>query len=789
MKRLQIGIRDFALPVPRRGSIELHSGYGPIPITGQEIHLRTQADLLSQFSQYRPEVWVSYSFDREGHSFTINGRMDGVYEGTPATIEEIKTAFNINDLYQKLKSDPDHPYCLQLKTYAYIMYLQTGVMPNAKFRLVSMRKKEHIEMDLELDVQKYEEWLALRIQELMDEAKQAEAQSKRRKKHSKEIEFPFVQPRPSQMDLVRAVEMSLEGEAPLMIQAPTGMGKTAAVVFPVMKEAFKRGERVIYVTPKNSQHSVAEETVKLFQDQGHSIRALTLRSKAKLCMKAEPICNPTFCEYAKDHYTKVAENKVLETLSKKKKVTYRSIKRLAQTFEVCPHELQMEATQSADVVIGDYNYVFAPRNSLARLAPEGTAKTKRPNLIIDEAHNLPSRATGYFSPGLSSFVFDLMIPGFQRLNPYFGDRGIKLVEECLNILWSYEPPLGMPAEQVTLDSAVFLEQAEKIKDYLQTYLESDAVIEPRDPVLQLSNYWINFAEATLLSGDGFFTTASRQNKGISLKITCCDASFMLKETYGSFAHVVAFSATMKPFEYYSKLSGLESVKTNEFQSPFPRENRKLLVIPQVSTKYSVRHSNYSKISGAIEKIVTIHPGNYFVFFPSFDFLDKVLQQVKLPEFSFLRQHSQMTNAQVEDYLAHMKNPEKPVLLFGVQGGVFSEGVDYPGDMAIGAIIVGPGIPTYDLERELLRKFYEKNYGEGFNYAYAYPAMAKVVQSAGRVIRSETDRGLIVLMDDRFLTKSFSGSMPLDWFKESPKELVSNEILKDIAEFWEGPVNL
>lgn len=787
MKKISIAIRDFALPVPRTGSIELHSGYGPAPMTGQHAHMIAQAMRAEEHSNYRAEVWTSQTFTVGEYQFTINGRMDGVFDGGHTKIEEIKTAFNIEELKKKLITNPNHPYCLQLKTYGYFQYMQTRIVPELTFHLASMRNRKTLDVPITLDIEEYEIWLQLRLAELVEEAKVMEASTKRRKKISKAIAFPFERPRPQQMDLLQAVADSVRTDVPLLVQAPTGLGKTAAVVYPVLREALSRGEKLIYVTPKNSQHSVAEETIKLFQDQGHHIKSLTLRAKAKLCFKAEPICNPEFCEYAKDHYQKVHENGLTDKLAKKKKVTYRSLRRLAESYQVCPFELQMELVERADAVICDYNYVFSPRSSLARFSPEGRSKTKRPNLVIDEAHNLPSRATSYYSPQLSSFVFALLKPGMERLPNPFSQQGRRLIDQCLLIIDSHRPVGCTTSAKIDLNVAAFMDHEAQINEFLTSYLESDVVIEPQDPVLKLANTWSNFVEALQFEGDNFFTTYTYYANGGTLKITCCDASDMLKENYAFFAHIVGFSATLKPFEYYAKLSGLDVSRTkmSEFKSPFPKENRKLLLIPQVSTRYSVRHANYAKIADGISRITAIKPGNYFVFFPSFDFLEHVAGRVKVPGFRIVKQTREMKNAAVEDVIDQLKRGGEPILLFAVQGGVFSEGVDYPGDMAIGAIIVGPGLPTFDLERELLKQFYDKRYGEGFGYAYVYPAMTKVVQSAGRVIRSETDRGLIVLMDNRFLTKPYAEAMPADWFVSSAHELVSREILKDIQNFWSG----
>jgi len=271
-----------------------------------------------------------------------------------------------------------------------------------------------------------------------------------------------------------------------------------------------------------------------------------------------------------------------------------------------------------------------------------------------------------------------------------------------------------------------------------------------------------------------------------VKITCCDASSMLKDCYQEYEQIVGFSATLKPFAYYARLSGLDpgTVSQSEFPSPFPKENRKLLIIPQISTRYSDREHNYPRISDAIRRIAALRRGNYFAFFPSFEFLGRVIDRFEPPDgFSVLRQERDMNAFRVEAILEHLKKGIIPTIVFAVQGGMLSEGVDYPGDMVIGAFVVGPPLPNYDLEREQMREYYERKYGTGFDYAYAIPAMAKSVQAAGRVIRSEKDRGLIVLMDNRFVQPDYTRSMPADWFESTANELVSESIVKDISEFW------
>lgn len=790
MHVIELSIRDFALPVPRTGSIELHSGYGRL-VEGQEIHLLVQERRGQVYPEYEAEVSISREFERGGYKFVVSGRMDGFFDANPPRIEEIKSAFNARELSKRLaQSLDDHPYCLQLRTYGYFHWLKHQVEPKLSFHLVSTRSGDSEDLEVPLDLKRYEEWLERRLDELVEEAQRWEKRVERRKKVAEDFPFPFEKPRPGQIELIQTIEDGMASGQRMLLQAPTGLGKTAGVLYPTLREALSRGQKVVYVTPKNSQHSVAEDAIERFQETGSKVKSLTITAKGKICFKPEPICNPEFCEFAKDYYTKVDQHQLLEKLFKKRKLTYRAFRDLGEEYQVCPFELQLDSAVDADTVICDYNYVFAPRAAFGRMTLTGIAQEGKPNLVIDEAHNLPGRAMDYYSPAVSSLALDKMRDAIRELPLRFRDECETLLDECIQVIINCRPPGNERAVKIDPSIEPFLEQDAKLRSFLSAYLQSDVEIQPKDVVMRLSFYWSEFTSSLEFATDPgreeFFITYQYHPSGGTVKVTCCDASEMLEECYDQYQYVAGFSATLKPFEYYAKLSGLDpaTLKTAEFRSPFPKENRKLLIIPQISTKYSERARNYPRVAETIRRIAELKRGNYFAFFPSFEFLERVFEIIDAPPgFTMLRQEREMRAADIENVLEHLRSRATPTIMFAVQGGVFSEGVDYPGDMIIGAFVVGPPLPSFDLEREEMRKYYDAQYGSGFDYAYSFPAMAKAVQAAGRVIRSEKDRGIIVLMDNRFLGGSYAQSMPSDWFDESPRELVSQSILKEVTEFW------
>ncbi|KYG67304.1 ATP-dependent helicase [Bdellovibrio bacteriovorus] len=785
MRKIALNVKQFALPCPRVGSIETHSGYGNAPTSGQEIHQSVQRQRLRENPKYEAEKKLSYSFLSGPYEFVVSGRADG-FVAEPAMIEEIKSAFDVEELQRKMRFEPDHPYVWQLRTYGYIHYKETGVVPKLNLHLVSSRNFKSHTLSIDLDIESYEFWLGLRLKELLEETKVKEKLFKKRVAMAEEMTFPFSSPRRGQKELVQTITDSFSGGEALLVQAPTGLGKTAGILYPSLKESLSRGQKVVYVTPKNSQHQVAEEAVEKIQEQGCKVRSLTITAKSKMCLKNEPLCNPKYCEFAKDYYAKVATHDLVNKMSRLRSLNSEKLKKMGEEFEVCPFELSVEAIEQADVVIGDYNYVFAPRSLVGRLALPLLEPDQKANLVIDEAHNLPSRSQDYFSPTLSTLQFNILEKDFVKLPAQYALQAHSLTARARRLIQSYGTDGVSKIIKVEFEPILDLEK--DIRDLTTDYLDSDVEILSQDPILRLMNLWTDFTASIQFAGEEFFQTYQRQNHHEMIKITCCDASEHLKLAYDEFKNVVAFSATLKPFRYYQELLGFdEDAKQVEFQSPFEKENRKLLIIPQISTKFSDRHQSAGKIAETIQRISSVKPGNYIALFPSFEFMRMAQDKLVLPQFKLLVQEREMKQSQIQEYLEELKAAKEPTILFGVQGGVFSEGVDFPGDMLIGAFIVGPALPSFDFEREQIRSYYERRYGKdhAFNYAYVYPAMAKAIQSAGRVIRSESDRGVIVMLDSRFLQNSYFETMPEGWFETSPQELVSRQILQDVKLFWEA----
>ena len=807
-KTVVIGIRDFAMPCPLSGSIEVNSGYsqlfgGPLALAaeGRQLHSKIQKDRQKLFPLYKAEVKAAHKFESEHYIFNVSGRMDGLVEALVPVIEEIKSSTSPSELLSKLAADSQHPYCLQLATYAYVLYLEKEVVPLTRFLITSNNFDKVEVLDVDFKIESYEKWLTLRLAELEKEVMAEEAARLRRMELAEKLIFPFTDLRRGQKELVDELAKDIESKHQVLVQAPTGLGKTIGVIYPVLQDSLARGQKLIYVTPKNTQHSVAQEAITRLQDGGAPVKVLTLNAKAKMCLKEEVICNPGYCQYARDYYTKMDKHKVVEKMAEMTSLTSEVFKQIGEEYEVCPFEASLDAVAAVDVVIGDYNYVFSPRNTLGRFTYTLSKFNEKPNLVIDEAHNLPQRAADYYSKTLSSAVITKLALELSSLPFDHVVEARALVSKIQFVISNVGRMVGFKESRLTVSRELFDEALPALQDLMVRRIARKAADSSdsgpgsgSDPLMAIVNYFNDFMDAVDYEGDEFFHlyTRNKARDGTvdeALKVVCCDASAKLKLAHKEFEHVVAFSATIKPFDYFAQLSGLDDpeLSRREYTSPFPREHRKLLIIPQVSTKYSDRERNFGKIAEGIARIVQVKPGNYFVFFPSFAFLGSVFELIKnkLPNsVLLLKQESEITQAKAKEIMDSLGRTDSPTLVFAVQGGVFAEGVDYPGDMIIGAIIVGPGLPNFNFEREQIRTYYDKRYGNGFDYAYVYPAMAKVIQAAGRVIRSGDDRGLIVLMDQRFIQKQYASAMPADWFDKQVGELVSTSIIADIESFWQ-----
>jgi len=797
-KLICISVRDLAEDFPPVGSIDHREGLHADPTLGIEIHQAVQKERSAGSSGYRAEVPLSHIFAFEKWSIEVSGRVDGVETVSDAVVcEEIKTSVSPRRLLRAIERNQTHPYVMQAHLYAHLYMLQFGRPAQARLLIVSASERTVEAWEGNLSPEEIEQWLQKRFESLVAQEKVRKKFLADRRKMAKAIKFPFASPRAGQEELSSAVATAVQKRSRFMVQAPTGLGKSIGVLFPALKDALQRGAKVIYATPKNSQHGVAENACEQWRAMGLKISSLTLNARAKVCMKEEQACNPDYCEFARSHFDKVNEAGLLAKLAKKTVIDAAILRRFAQKYEVCPYELGLQALPGVDVVIADYNYVFSPVGSIVERCHSGVIEKPKMNVVVDEAHNLYSRALEYFSPALATSMMAHALKDLHALPETLQASAASVLEQAESLIKSFantgrlseHASRGKSTCVVTPLLQPFLDiqgQLSRLTSECTELADKQLFSDGENPLLPVLWQWSAFTDQLMTATEAWFCTFSRNDDDEILQLHCCNASDFLSNRMKQFNATIAFSATLKPFNFYASLSGfdLSRDKALEFGSPFPRENRKILVIPQVSTAWEKRSANYVKIAEALRKIIQTKSGNYFVFFPSFEFLREIDGRLTIEGFDIERQLPGTGNDEARRLLKSFRKRQNMVVL-AVQGGVYAEGVDLPGDQLIGSLIVGPAVPPFSVVREQMRRYYQKAFGAGFDYAYTFPAMSRVVQAAGRVIRTDSDRGVIVLLDQRFIEPQYAGCMPSDWFDRSVGELVSQSILADLREFWQS----
>ncbi|MHA2088700.1 MAG: ATP-dependent DNA helicase, partial [Promethearchaeota archaeon] len=516
--------------------------------------------------------------------------------------------------------------------------------------------------------------------------------------------------------------------------------------------------------------------------------SIILTAKEKMCINGVFICEKSLCPYL-ENYEKASIGEIVSEAITKQVMDARHIKKVAKIHKVCPFELSLDCALYCDVIVGDYNYVFHPYIKLKRFFDQPYNDII---LIVDEAHNLPPRAMTYYSPeitlvdltGTFDYLQSLPIPNSIE------EKGNAILKQVSNYITGLinQFPDGETRKPVLqkFDKKFFqkmLKQSDKyLLDYIQAFnYQKKAKPGGKDKFIQ---FYLNLRQfSTILKeSDSPEYNELLYIKEGKIKILCKSAAPKLEKQIAGFHSVITQSATLFPLDYFQKMLGFPpSSQKIQYNSPFPEQNRLYLLLPYLSTKYENRTESYDEIALIIRNAVNTKIGNYLAFFPSFRYLKAVQKEIETYSLSvdLIVQERRMSERRRRDLLKKLQNPDSKYLLLAVHGGIFSEGVDYTGDMAIGAFIIGPGLPAYSMEQELMRKYFDFKWKKGFEYAYRNPGMMKVIQAAGRIFRTSTDRGFVMLIGHRFSTPYYKNLFPTDWKIEQPLDLI-----KCIQNFWQ-----
>lgn len=727
---------------------------------GARLHRKIQRQMGSL---YTPEVSLKYQVPYEEFTLQVEGRADGVIDTDKGVvIDEIKGVFR--DLDEMEGPVPVH--LAQAKCYAFIYGIQhdlesIGVqMTYCHLETEMVRRFSCVYAVEELKswfygvTDTYKKWALFQVR-----------WKEKRNASIKKLEFPY-QYRDGQKKLAASVYRTIARKKKLFIQAPTGVGKTMAAVFPAVKAVGEGlAEKVFYLTAKTITRTVARQAFDILKtrEKEFSYKVITLTAKEKICFCEKPVCNPDACPYAKGHFDRI-NDAVYEMITTSDDMSRQAVEEQARKWKVCPFELGLDLSVWADAVVCDYNYVFDPNARLKRFFGESVKGEYI--FLIDEAHNLVERGREMFSAAL--YKEDILHA--RRL---VKDKDVKLarqLEDCNRQL------LAMKREcdgcQV-MDSAggIYLKLLSVMAE-LERFLEDCQDEEVREEVLNLYFEVRMFETIYEKLDENYMIYSEIDPEGkFLIRLFCVNPAVNLNEALEKGISTIFFSATLLPIRYYKRLL---STKSDDYavyaESSFPRENRLLLLGNDVSTRYTARgESTYRKYAGYLLEMVNARKGNYMAFFPSYRFMEEVYDRfLQLENETGCRadcvmQASYMSEEAREIFLEEFEEERKESLLgFCVMGGIFAEGIDLSKDRLIGAAVVGTGLPQVCRERELLRQYFDSRGLRGFDYAYVYPGMNKVLQSAGRVIRTEEDRGVILLLDGRFRETRYKETFPREW---------------------------
>jgi len=755
---------------------------------GTEMHSRVLLARRDRHSAYRAEVHLQARIPVDDWTAILTGRLDGCLEREPGVwlIEEFKsTNFSLDGVRPSgYAFERDRR---QLLAYCYLWRRLGHPHVTGALVYVDIETGEEVSIDLpfpddaERDVER-------RLGRFLGIWRAQEKTRQRKAAAADRLPFPHAAPRPIQEKLMEAAATAVRESQNLIAESPTGSGKTAAVLHPALAEGLRRGKQVVFLTSKTLQQKMAVSAL-VAMNQG-DFHTLQVRSKERMCANDRILCHEDFCRFAKDYPEKMARSNILGRLQD----SYahhdpQTVFEEARREEVCPFEVQLELAQRADAIVADYNYVFEPSVTMRHLAGDELANAI---LIVDEAHNLPDRARQIYSPELREEELAALA---NRLALQPGDlfadlkRSLEDVIELLGRAAEELPEGEAIAETTPPDEAIRRLRDEwepKLLRYLAWKRETRLGLVD-DPVLDAHFTFQRFAAVLGLYGPDFTCVVERRSGGIRLALVCLDPARALAPVFRAASASILMSATLTPPEAIRRVLGLEPDRTFavSLPPPFPPENRKVMILPQVRTTFAARDKNYGRIARLIADMSDAHRGNDLVLFPSYRFLAEVAAKIPPTRARLLVQRPDLSEFERKQILQALGSPPSGgILLLAVSGGMYAEGVDYPGELLTGVFVVSPALPQVSFERELLRRYFDEKEDAGFDYAYVQPGMTRVVQAAGRLIRSETDRGVIVLICRRFLEEPYASRLPRDWYGETPAELVTNRPAEEIREFFE-----
>ncbi|BCA85665.1 ATP-dependent helicase [Enterococcus saigonensis] len=777
MQSARVSVRKLVTFILRKGSIDSRHTSSHTAQEGARIHRRLQK---AAGEDYQKEVFLKQTVKISDDELTIEGRADGIFkDDTGYVIDEIKTS---EISFEELPSEQKELFFYQGMVYAYIYALQQN-LDKIKVQLTYFQT---IEEKITKEVREFQ-W-----QELTDffDALTNEYQKwlafqndwrRVRNTSLQLLQFPYDEFRVGQRELAVAAYKTLKTQQRLFVEAPTGTGKTISTLFPALKVLGEEDDdRIFYLTAKTITRQVAEDALKALSDEsGAEVKSVTLTAKDKICFLTERNCTPEHCPFANGYYDRINEG-LWDLLHHENQITRPIVEAYAKKHTLCPFELSLDVSLWCDVIIGDYNYLFDPTVYLRRFFEE---ENENYYFLIDEAHNLVSRSREMYSATInrkSGAHLQQLLPikerklrrSLTRLDDEFTLIEAAVAEKKNNFFAQ-----SSPADNLN-------QKLYKVSEKLQEWLGES----PEDSLQEKAlNYYftiLNYLKISELYDDHFVTTVTRQYHDVVIKQFCIDPAPFLEKLLAKGKGAVLFSASFTPLDYYQEvLGGGDEALRYRLPSPFPKENQGLFLLNYIPTTYKARERSLSDLVFAIYEMVTAKTGNYFVFLPSYAYLDLVAENFKnkYPTVQTMIQNTELTEIEREEFLAaFVAEPKTSLVAFCVLGGVFSEGIDLKATRLVGSMVVTVGLPQINHEQELLKDYYGGK--KGFDYAYRLPGMNKVVQAAGRVIRDQEDYGVVLLVDQRFENSDYKELFPAHW-RHYTSIFNRQELKQNLLHFW------
>lgn len=781
-ERIKISVRNLVEFILRSGNLDnrrTSAADREAMQKGSRIHRKIQKQMKAS---YKAEVPLKWEEEYSDFIIEIEGRADGIIDDEEeCVIDEIKGVYR--DLYFLEEPVPVHK--AQAMCYAYFYASQKKLSKmEVQMTYCHLETEEIKRFREEFSFSYLKKWFEDLLSEYYKWANFQYQRRIERRQSMESLEFPYPY-RKGQKELVSGVYHTMRTEKQLFIQAPTGIGKTMAAIFPAVRAVGEGyGDKIFYLTAKTITRTVAEEAFHILKEKGLSYKTISITAKEKLCLCEETDCNPEKCPYAEGHFDRV-NAAVFEILNAKDTYLREDLLEQAEKYRVCPYEMCLDISSWVDAVICDYNYVFDPNVYLRRFFSDGVKGDYL--FLIDEAHNLVERGRKMYSAVLckEDFLETAKIVKEHSAKLY------KILKKCNRMMLEYKRECD---ECTVMENIAGLSlQLMNLLGEMENFLEKEHEEKVQKAVLEFSFSVRHFLNMYDIADENYVIYSHYDDEQRFLIILyCVNPKRNLQECLNKGRGAVFFSGTFLPLPYYRSLF---SERRDDYaicaSSPFLRENLKLLVACDVSSKYTRRGvSEYEKMAEYIYELAAGKQGNYMVFFPSYRMLEDIYEifrnktEERQFEVSCILQSSNMTEQEREEFLeAFQENSAKTLIGFCVMGGIFSEGIDLTGERLIGAAIVGTGLPQVGCEREILKNYYDEKAQNGFAYAYRYPGMNKVLQAAGRVIRTKEDRGVVLLLDERFLQREYLELFPQEW--QSYERCTVGNAGQKIRAFWDS----